>query len=62
MDCTWRETFVLSIDLYTQGPGKKWEHYELNKNGKPVRVPMHVKTGDLVQVCVVLGVRGLGRF
>lgn len=33
-----------------QGPGKKWEHYELNKNGKPVRHHMHVKAGDLVQV------------
>lgn len=34
-----------------QGPGKKWEHYELNDNGKPLRIPMHVKTGDVVQVC-----------
>ena len=33
-----------------QGPGKKWEHYELNKNGKPLRVPMHVQKGDLVQI------------
>ena len=33
-----------------QGPGKKWEHYDLNKNGKPVRIPMHVKKGDTVQV------------
>ena len=32
------------------GPGKKWEPYELNKNGKPVRIQMHVQTGDLVQV------------
>lgn len=32
------------------GPGKKWESYELNKNGKPVRLPMHVKTGDTVVV------------
>lgn len=32
------------------GPGKKWEHYELNQNGKPVRKPMHVKTGDRVVV------------
>lgn len=32
------------------GPGKKWEHYELNKNGKPVRHKLHVKKGDLVQV------------
>jgi large subunit ribosomal protein L24 len=36
--------------LYLQGPGKRWEHYELNKNGKPVRVKMHIKTGDTVQV------------
>ena len=33
-----------------QGPGKKWEHYELNANHKPVRVRMHVQTGDTVQV------------
>ena len=33
-----------------QGPGKKWESYDLNKNGKPVRIPMHVKTGDTVVV------------
>jgi large subunit ribosomal protein L24 len=32
------------------GPGKKWESYELNKNGKPARTPMHVKTGDRVVV------------
>ncbi|CAL5218978.1 g733 [Coccomyxa viridis] len=32
------------------GPGKKWESYDLNKNGKPVRIPMHVKTGDTVVV------------
>lgn len=35
---------------YLQGPGKKWESYPLNKNGKPERVKMHVKSGDLVQV------------
>ena len=33
-----------------QGPGKKWEHYDLNKNGKPVRLPMHVQRGDMVQI------------
>jgi large subunit ribosomal protein L24 len=33
-----------------QGPGKKWEHYELNKNGKPLRIPMHVRKGDTVQI------------
>ncbi|GAB4823203.1 hypothetical protein N2152v2_010249 [Parachlorella kessleri] len=33
-----------------RGPGKKWEHYELTKNFKPVRIPMHVKSGDTVQV------------
>ncbi|KAL3138671.1 Plastid ribosomal protein L24, variant 2 [Trebouxia sp. C0010 RCD-2024] len=32
------------------GPGKKWEHYDLTKNGKPVRLPMHVQRGDMVQV------------
>ena len=33
-----------------QGPGKKWEHYKLTKNGKPLRAPMHVQLGDLVQI------------
>eukprot|EP01025_Chloroclados_australasicus_P055337 TRINITY_DN6681_c0_g1_i1.p2 TRINITY_DN6681_c0_g1~~TRINITY_DN6681_c0_g1_i1.p2 ORF type:complete len:182 (+),score=18.42 TRINITY_DN6681_c0_g1_i1:70-546(+) len=32
------------------GPGKSWEHYKLNQNGKPVRPPLHVKTGDKVVV------------
>ena len=32
------------------GPGKKWESYELNHNQKVVRVPIHVKKGDTVQV------------
>lgn len=36
--------------LAPQGPGKKWEHYDLNANAKPVRVRMHVQTGDTVQV------------
>ena len=33
-----------------QGPGKKWEHYTLTPNGKPVRIKMHIKSGDLVKV------------
>jgi len=32
------------------GPGKKWEHYELSANGKPIRKNIHVKTGDTVVV------------
>lgn len=36
--------------LSMQGPGKKWEHYELNKNGKPLIKPMHVQRGDFVQI------------
>ena len=36
--------------MLLQGPGKKWESYDLNKNGKPVQIPMHVKTGDTVVV------------
>ncbi|KAL4433676.1 hypothetical protein ABPG75_000117 [Micractinium tetrahymenae] len=32
------------------GPGKKWEHMDLNANGKPQRVPMHVRLGDTVKV------------
>lgn len=29
---------------------RKWEQHPVNHNGNPVRVPMHVKTGDLVKV------------
>ena len=45
-----RNVSDLIVWLFMQGPGKKWEHYELNKNGKPLRVPMHVQRGDLVQI------------
>lgn len=37
-------TFVL------QGYGKKWENLPVNKNGKVIRVKMHVKVGDYVVV------------
>jgi hypothetical protein len=37
-----------------QGPGKKWEKPVLavlgTKNGKPAFQPVHVRTGDTVQV------------
>lgn len=32
------------------GGGKKWERQELTAGGKPVKVDMHVKKGDIVQV------------
>jgi len=32
------------------GGGKPWERTEVDKNGKPVKVEMHVKKGDIVQV------------
>eukprot|EP00882_Tetradesmus_deserticola_P005828 GHRQ01006135.1.p1 GENE.GHRQ01006135.1~~GHRQ01006135.1.p1 ORF type:complete len:200 (+),score=111.38 GHRQ01006135.1:103-702(+) len=32
------------------GGGKAWERTETNQNGKPVKVKMHVKKGDIVQV------------
>lgn len=32
------------------GPGKRWEKPELTKNGKVVRVKLHVKKGDTVIV------------
>ncbi|KAG1661562.1 hypothetical protein FOA52_009561 [Chlamydomonas sp. UWO 241] len=32
------------------GGGKRWKHIEVNDNGKPVKVDMHVKKGDLVKV------------
>jgi len=34
----------------SQGPGKDWEHQPLTKNGKPVLLDLHVKTGDNVKV------------
>jgi hypothetical protein len=34
------------------GGGKRWKHTEVNQNGKPVKVAMHVKKGDLVKVRV----------
>lgn len=37
-------------DLPKIGGGRKWEHYELLPSGKAVRIPMHVKKGDKVQV------------
>lgn len=37
-------------DLPKIGGGRKWKHIETNDNGNPVKVPMHVKKGDLVQV------------
>ena len=40
----------LDMRVTLQGPGKKWEHYELTANGKPLRIPMHVKKGDTVQI------------
>ena len=32
------------------GGGKRWKHTEVNENGNPVKVPMHIKKGDTVQV------------
>lgn len=37
-------------DLPNIGGGKKWEHYELSANGKPLRIKVHVRKGDTVQV------------
>merc|ERR1711907_137986 len=34
------------------GPGKRWNHLPLSRNGKPLRKAMHVKNGDLVRVIV----------
>lgn len=32
------------------GGGKPWERKQVNHNGKPVKIAMHVKKGDIVQV------------
>lgn len=45
-----RPTGLTGLVVVWQGPGKKWESYDLNKNGKPLRVPMHVRKGDTVQI------------
>lgn len=36
--------------ILMQGPGKDWEQRKLTKNGKPVLLDLHVKTGDIVKV------------
>ncbi len=33
-----------------QGPGKKWEHLDVNKKGNVLVSPIHVRKGDTVQV------------
>lgn len=33
-----------------QGPLKEWEHYPLTKNGKVLRLPMPIRTGDTVKI------------
>ncbi|KAK9834945.1 hypothetical protein WJX84_009234 [Apatococcus fuscideae] len=40
------------------GPGKRWEHYKLNHNKKPVRHDVHVRSGDTV---VVIGGKDKGK-
>ncbi|KAG2485301.1 hypothetical protein HYH03_015975 [Edaphochlamys debaryana] len=37
-------------DLPKIGGGRKWEHHEVGPSGRALRVPMHVKKGDTVQV------------
>ncbi|PNG99954.1 50S ribosomal protein L24, chloroplastic [Tetrabaena socialis] len=37
-------------DLPKVGGGRKWEHLEIGPGGKALRVPMHIKKGDTVQV------------
>ncbi|GAX72925.1 hypothetical protein CEUSTIGMA_g380.t1 [Chlamydomonas eustigma] len=32
------------------GGGKRWEHTPVNSNGKPIKVDMHIKKGDTVQI------------
>lgn len=41
-----------------QGPGKRWEHYKLNHNKKPIRHDVHVRSGDTV---VVIGGKDKGK-
>lgn len=43
------------------GGGKAWERTKVNDNGKPVKMDMHIKKGDIVQVCCLcVWVRSLG--
>lgn len=37
-------------DLSRPGGGRKWKIQELSPNGKPIRVKVHIKKGDTVQV------------
>jgi large subunit ribosomal protein L24 len=37
------------------GGGKPWERTQVNENGKPVKMDMHIKKGDIVQVCCLCG-------
>merc|ERR1719456_1380771 len=39
---------TLKVTAGMIGPGKRWEHLPLNRNGKPIRHKMHLKTGDTV--------------
>jgi hypothetical protein len=32
------------------GGGKPWERTQTNQNGKPIKIKMHIKKGDIVQV------------
>merc|ERR1719335_149921 len=41
---------TLKVTAGMIGPGKRWEHFEVNRNGKPIRHKMHVKKGDTVVV------------
>jgi hypothetical protein len=43
------------------GGGRKWEHLEVNKNGKVERPNIHVKKGDFVKVELNQAGRGLQR-
>jgi ribosomal protein L24 len=43
-------TISLCSSSLSQGPGKKWESYDLTANGKAVRIKMHIKKGDTVKV------------
>ncbi|KAJ9517194.1 hypothetical protein QJQ45_009049 [Haematococcus lacustris] len=38
------------VVAFHNGGGRKWEHLEVNQNGKVERLKLHVKKGDFVQV------------
>lgn len=44
---------IVANGWWFAGGGRKWEHLDVNENGKVERPKLHVKKGDFVQVELV---------